>query len=140
MKKNGFTIIEILAVIMILSVIIVFAVPAIMKTQKDAKQATYLTKVHLIEAEAANHFYDIFFEDEVDPEDSSKRRYKSKEITVDELATSGDIMYDNESAKIVEDPRGTLPSLNKCKITVTKDYYTRKIKATLNEDSCKATE
>ena len=48
MKKNGFTLVELLAVIVILAVIMIIAIPAVLSTMKTAKSKgfmEYLQKV-----------------------------------------------------------------------------------------------
>lgn len=58
MKNNrkGFTLVELLAVIVILAIIMIIAIPAVLSTMEQARQKTfseYVTKVH----NAANNFY-----------------------------------------------------------------------------------
>lgn len=53
MKKNGFTLIEILAVIAILAILVVLAVPALLETYRTAKMNAFTTELKLI-GRAAN--------------------------------------------------------------------------------------
>ena len=125
MKNRGFTVIEILVVIMILGVIMVFAVPAIMESSRGAKEATYQTKKASIETAAKLYFQEAAFDEG-----------EEKRITVGDLASAGELVYDDDNKKIIEDPRGKYGSLNKCEIVVTKDNISRRISAKLDEDTC----
>lgn len=54
--RKGFTLVELLAVIVILAIIMIIAIPAVLSTMEQARQKTfseYVTKVH----NAANNFY-----------------------------------------------------------------------------------
>ena len=54
MKKNGFTLVELLAVIVILGLLIAIAVPSALKLSTKVKEKSYDTKVDLIEQAAMN--------------------------------------------------------------------------------------
>ena len=51
-KRNGFTLVELLAVIVILAIILVIAVPSIMNTIKDARRASFESTAKLIASNA----------------------------------------------------------------------------------------
>ena len=63
-KMKGFTLVELLAVIVILAIILVIAVPKIMSVIEDAKKATLESTVKMIatEAEKAKAFIDSIHE------------------------------------------------------------------------------
>ena len=52
MKKNGFTLVELLAVIVILAIILVIAVPKISDTINNAKKGSMASSVKMIAAAA----------------------------------------------------------------------------------------
>lgn len=61
MKKNAFTLIELLAVIIILGVIIAIVVPAVINTIKDSKERAYQTNVEAIKS-ATESYMNMSFE------------------------------------------------------------------------------
>ena len=56
MKKKGFTLVELLAVIVILAVILVIAVPKIMDTINNSKEGTLISSAKLIAAQAEKKY------------------------------------------------------------------------------------
>ena len=55
-KKNGFTLVELLAVIVILAIILVIAVPQIMSVIDDATRASLESSVKMVAAEVENQY------------------------------------------------------------------------------------
>lgn len=55
-KRNGFTLVELLAVIVILAIILVIAVPQIMTTIDNARQASLESSVKMVAAQAENQY------------------------------------------------------------------------------------
>lgn len=55
MKKNGFTLVELLAVIIIISILAVLAVPSAIELGKKVKEKAYLSKIEIIEKNAINY-------------------------------------------------------------------------------------
>ena len=55
-KKNGFTLVELLAVIVILAIILVIAVPQIMKTIDNAREGAFSSSAKLIAASAEREY------------------------------------------------------------------------------------
>ena len=55
-KKSGFTLVELLAVIVILAIILVIAVPQIMDTINSARQASLESSVKMVAAQAENQY------------------------------------------------------------------------------------
>ena len=55
-KRNGFTLVELLAVIVILAIILVIAVPQIMDTIDSARKASLESSVKMVAAQAENQY------------------------------------------------------------------------------------
>ena len=55
-KRNGFTLVELLAVIVILAIILVIAVPQIMDTINSAREASLESSVKMVAAQAENQY------------------------------------------------------------------------------------
>ena len=55
-KRNGFTLVELLAVIVILAIILVIAVPAITKTIEDATKGSFESSAKLIASNAETYY------------------------------------------------------------------------------------
>ena len=55
-KKNGFTLVELLAVIVILAIILVIAVPSIMNTIKDARKGSLESAVKMVASAAETQY------------------------------------------------------------------------------------
>ena len=55
-KRNGFTLVELLAVIVILAIILVIAVPQIMDTINSARKASLESSVKMVAAQAENQY------------------------------------------------------------------------------------
>lgn len=54
MKKNGFTLIELMCVLVLLALLMAIAIPSALKLGNKVKDRTYLTKIDLIEQAAVN--------------------------------------------------------------------------------------
>ena len=55
-KKRGFTLVELLAVIVILAIILVIAVPKIMNTIKDTTKASFESSAKMVAAQVENQY------------------------------------------------------------------------------------
>lgn len=55
-KRNGFTLVELLAVIVILAIILVIAVPQIMKTIEDARRSSMESSAKMVAAAAEREY------------------------------------------------------------------------------------
>ena len=55
-KRNGFTLVELLAVIVILAIILVIAVPQIMSTIEDATKASIESSAKMVAAQVENQY------------------------------------------------------------------------------------
>ena len=140
MKNNkGFTLVELLAVIVVLSLVMIIAIPAISKNTRNAREAVLKTKVDLIINESV-----IWGEDNLNYFlTSNKGPLKSCtgediitcEITFNDLAAAGYIKYDNEEEKLITDPTKKKDSLNDEIILLTYDKSTRKVSSILKDSS-----
>lgn len=143
MKKNGFTLVEIAAVIVILGLLMAIAVPSALRISKSVKEKAYETKISLIKEAAKNYgqsnilnvqngslgngdygyckfnsaFTSVTYEQSKTIKVPSGTNYNCIEKTVNDLVTSGNIKYDDE--KNVINPK-TNTVLNDCKVYI---YY-----------------
>ena len=118
--KKGFTLVELLAVIVVLSMIMALGIGVISSSAKDTNDKIYETKKTNIENAAILYGQDNF---------------KSEKITVSGLADAGYIKYDTIDDKgngIVTDPRGKRTSLNDCEITISVNTTTRTVGASMS--------
>lgn len=123
MKKNkGFTIVELLAVIVILGIVMTLTIPAVTNSQSAAKQKAYETKINNFENAAI-----IYAQDNYRTLISGKTEDEfTVEIKVQDLLENG---YLTGNQDILLDPRDTSKSLKDSSITITIDKKTRKITA-----------
>lgn len=138
-NKKGFTLVELLAVIVVLSLVMIIAIPAITKNTSSAKKAILKTKVNLIVDESV-----IWGEDNLNYFlTSNKGPLKSCtgediitcEITFNDLAETGYIKYDNEEEKLITDPTKKKNSLNDEVILLTYNKNSRKVSSSLKDPS-----
>lgn len=138
-NKKGFTLVELLAVIVVLSLVMIIAIPAITKNTSSAKKAILKTKVNLIVDEAV-----IWGEDNLNYFlTSNKGPLKlctgediiTCEITFNDLAEAGYIKYDNEEEKLITDPTKKKNSLNDEVILLTYNKSSRKVSSSLKDPS-----
>lgn len=138
-NKKGFTLVELLAVIVVLSLVMIIAIPAITKNTSSAKKAILKTKVNLIVDESV-----IWGEDNLNYFlTSNKGPLKSCtgediitcEKTFNDLAEAGYIKYDNEEEKIITDPTKKKNSLNDEVILLTYNKSSRKVSSSLKDPS-----
>ena len=129
MNKKGFTLVEVLTVIVLLSLILGIAVPNITKASKKAKERTLLTKVKNIEKAAV-----LYGQDHREDFNKSGGCYIEsnhydecmKIITVDDLIKEDTnekkyINADDESGNIIN-PTDKDKTLNNCQIQIYKKY------------------
>lgn len=105
MNKKGFTLVELLAVIVILAILISIAVPSTIAISNKLKENMYCKKIDSIEVAAKlygedrrNSFPSNGYTDETGS-------YSGVEITVTDLINSGYLKKDNNVAPFVVDPR-----------------------------------
>ena len=94
MKKNAFTLVELLSVIVILGLIMAIVVPAVVNTINDSKQKAYETNIESIKS-ATESYMNMSFDD-----------YKSQfvspgyvTITISELIDKGFLKTDMKNPK-----------------------------------------
>ena len=101
MKKNkGFTLVELLAVIVVLAILIAIAVPSTFAISNKLKTNMYCRKIDSIEVAAK-----LYGEDRKDSFTEKYDNNPSKKIKVKDLIDSGDLKKDNRTAPYVIDPR-----------------------------------
>lgn len=151
-NKNGFTLVELLAVIVILSILIVIAVPNALSMSSKVKEKAYLTKIENIENAAKlygeNHIngvknsncavFDIGNNKNIKKVtkqnykscDSSKNEYPTLEVTIQDLADSNNLSYDNTNqiGKLITDP-SKFPEYN-----FYKQYYNNVVVNPINDN------
>ncbi len=116
-KKNGFTLIEIIAVIIILAIITVIATVSFTAIRKKTLQKDYESLIRNINIAAEKYVAD-------------KAINKNCTLTVNNLLTNGYIESNANDSDVV-DPRDKNKKLNDYKICITKDT-TNKYVATYN--------
>ncbi len=144
MKKNGFTLVELLAVLVILGLLITLAVPNILGVSKNVKEKSYQTKIEIIENAAITYtsdtvkkslqnlndtamvgYYWINVSKDSDDNKTVNAKatkdathiYPAKVFTVQELADAREIDYDDEDNKSVINPVNN-KSINACNVYV----------------------
>ena len=140
MKNNkGFTLVELLAVIVVLSLVMIIAIPAITKNTRNAREAVLKTKVDLIINESViwgEENLNYFLTSNKGPLKScTGEDIITCEITFNDLAEAGYIKYDNEEEKLITDPTKKKDSLNDEIILLTYDKSTRKVSSSLKDSS-----
>lgn len=138
-NKKGFTLVELLAVIVVLSLVMIIAIPAITKNSATAKEAILKTKINLIVDEAV-----IWGQDNLNYFlTSNKGPLKNCggvdaitcELTFKDLAEENYIKYDDEGSKIITDPTKKKTSLNDEVILITYTKNTGKVTSKLKDTS-----
>ena len=144
MKNKGFTLVELLAVLVILGLLITLAVPNILGVSKNVKEKSYQTKIEIIENAAITYTSDTVKKSLQNLNDSatvgyywvsiskdsdgnktvnakatkdSNHNYPAKAFTVQELADAREIDYDDEENKSVVNPVDN-KSINSCVVYV----------------------
>ena len=98
--KNGFTLVELLAVIVILAMLVTIAVPSTLSISNKIKVNMYCSKIDSIETAAK-----LYGEDRKDSFNETYDGYASKGIKVIELINTGYLKKDQKNAPYVLDPR-----------------------------------
>lgn len=119
MKKNkGFTLVELLAVIVILSLLITIAVPSTIAISNKLKLNMYCKKIDSIEVSAK-----LYGEDRKESfaEKYGTEQYPAKKIKVLELVNTGYLKKDNATAPFVVDPRSN-EAMDEVEFTIYEKY------------------
>lgn len=142
MNKKGFTLIEVLVVIVIISLLTVVAIPASQGVNKKIKEKLYTSKLTLAEQGAAlwgedhekcftcsgascsNDCKELICHTEYENE-------KICEIKFSVLADNKYFKYDNEVKKLIEDPRDKNKTLNEQIVTIIYNKKSRTINTNL---------
>ena len=117
MKNNkGFTLVELLAVIVILALLVTIAVPSTIAISNKLKENMFCKKIESIEIAAK-----LYGEDRKDSFTESYETYPSRTISVSDLIASGDLKKDNSTSPFVLDPRDN-SSMDEIQLTVYEKY------------------
>ncbi len=108
-NKKGFTLVELLAVIVLLGVLIGIAVPSVLGISKNIKEKMYESKLKTIEVAVEQW-----------AEDNKRDCDTLKDKTIDDLVTAKYIKSDDNKSNDVNDPRNN-SSMNSIKISNLKD-------------------
>lgn len=97
-NKKGFTLVELLAVIVILALISVMASTGIMTLSKKSKENMYCAKLEMISGIAQD--YAVKYEYELNQSNEYYNGYKSIKIKVSDLISSGKLEPDKDNKVI----------------------------------------
>lgn len=114
MKNNkGFTLVELMGVIVVLAIIITIAVPSAISISAKIKNKMYDTKVNMIVSSAK-----MYGQDNTDKVSENESCSDSKgKILIQTLVTNGYIKKDDTENKTVIDPRDNSP-MNEKKVCI----------------------
>lgn len=113
MNKKGFTLVEILSVIVLISLLLGLGIPGISRISKNMKERSYKTKVNLIEQAAVLWGQDNKTRLQETPnceikknENNSAGEYNCKKITINELIDNDYLEADSDKVKTNTDVSG----------------------------------
>lgn len=117
MKNKGFTLVELLAVIVVLALVVTIAVPSTLSISNRVKQNLFCSKIDFIEnaAKLYGEDYQDSFNEEVTIASST---YYGKSIPIKELVSTNYLKKDNENEPYIEDPRNKNGGLDNETITI----------------------
>ena len=104
MEKKGFTLVELLAVVVLMAILITVAVPGVMRVSKSLKVQSYCSKIEIIESAALEYANDYFLGKEV----SSNEKVTLDNISLMNLIDLGYLTSDNPMKtvdKLTEDEK-----------------------------------
>ena len=123
MKKNGFTLVEMLAVLVILALLVALAIPSYLLILKDVKKDNYTSKIKEIET-AANKIGENIKDEIKERGDACYR------ITVADLIEMGELISESQKDNVIYNPVDNTPLLGEVRICYDsndfdiKSYYT----------------
>ena len=119
MNKKGFTLIEVLVVIVLLGLIFGIAAFAVTKSGEKAKEKTLLTKVNNIEKAAVLYAQDK--DSIIQYEEECIDNYPCKTIQVVELI-QGEYISGDDNTNYITNPLDKEKTLNACSVKIYKKY------------------
>lgn len=99
-NSKGFTLVELLAVIVILAILITIAVPSTIGISNKLKENMFCKKIDSIEVAAK-----LYGEDRKSSFTENYETYPSRKIVVKDLIETGDLKKDNNTNPYILDPR-----------------------------------
>lgn len=99
-NSKGFTLVELLAVIVILAILITIAVPSTIGISNKLKENMFCKKIDSIEVAAK-----LYGEDRKSSFTENYETYPSRKIVVKDLIETGDLKKDNNTSPYILDPR-----------------------------------
>lgn len=107
MKNKGFTLVELLAVLVILAILLVIAIPSYINVFSDIKRDSFISKVSELETAALK--YGSSIKDEI-------KTSTCKDITIEELIKNGLINSDSQYRNEILNPTTNKPLTGKIMI------------------------
>lgn len=101
-NKNGFTLVEVLAVVVILGVLLVIAMPSYTAVFNSLKRTAYLNKVKSLNLAAKDYLSNTSVKDEVKDATNDKPNW-CKTIRVSDLIKAGYLLSESETENIIYD-------------------------------------
>ncbi|HBA37767.1 MAG TPA: hypothetical protein DCY94_03505 [Firmicutes bacterium] len=145
-KKDGFTLVELLGIIVILAILMTLLIPMVNRSSTGAKKKTYETKVKMIEDAAVLYGQDNYRKiidnaKKALPGYSSETKndvtYYIQTIKVTDLVPNYYTADNEETGKMIADPRNNNNYLDICNIEVKINPNSRKVSASYKlGDSC----
>ena len=125
MKKNGFTLIEVLAIMIILGILIVLTIPGYLTVLKDVRRDNYQSKVREIEVAAEK--YGERIKDEV--KNAGAACYR---INVEKLIKRGELTSDSDKEDVIYNVTNNTPLDGEIRICYDNEDFELKAYYTMN--------